>query len=712
LIVTPNEPNPIETQQPDPIRLPLQAIVAPQLRSTYSISRRQESLLLLLTVSITSCLAAWRRFDNTDGWHHLFVGRWIALNRTIPKLDSWTFTSFGLPWIPHEWLYQLSMFLTFKAGGFPGLAALKISLAAMALFFLAMTARAMGSRMAIVLPLIVLTGAGASYRFLDRPHMATFALTALTLYILESWCLRRVNRSPAEIEDSFAGQGFLVVRPQIGGRLWLLTPIYWVWANCHAGVVYGWMLLGIYGTLVLFRSRHLLSTYLAAVAAALTATLAGPNGINTLLYPYITLSKLKTAGLAITEFRTSHFDDPLLWLTGCIVLVFIVLASLKKVPVYQLLLILFVGFLALRWPREQAYLFLVAMPFVATHTTRLFTRIHSYQKLPQAALITCTCLWIACISWTANRLPKIDWNLGNVYDSQPKRALEFAEQNQLPKNVLTVFRFSGITEWLMPQHKVFYDSRFDLFPVSVLKSSKIIMTAQPGYAEALRQYNCEWLFLDYTDTPQYHGNRKLDLNLTLAAKLFKHPDWTLIYWDDLSLIYLRADLAKSQYPTLRSWKYVNPVLRGADLPAKGETLSQAISELQAHESANPGCLRNKRLLGLAFLRDRQTSQAAERFRQTLQSERHESQDYYNLAYALDELGVQAEALMIVNQGLLLEDNSTELLDLKGILLAKTNRLHEAIETLEKASRIGPADSFREQNLVQMRRQLKASPGQR
>src|SRR6185312_5040623 len=51
----------------------------------------------------------------------------------------------------------------------------------------------------------------------DRPQYVTYVFLALTILILES---RK--------------------------RLWLLPAVFLIWANCHAGFIMGWVVMGAY----------------------------------------------------------------------------------------------------------------------------------------------------------------------------------------------------------------------------------------------------------------------------------------------------------------------------------------------------------------------------------------------------------------------------------------------------------------------------------
>ena len=56
-----------------------------------------------------------------DIWLHLATGRYIFETFSIPKIDILSCTIANQPWINHEWLFQMIIFLFHQWGGFEGL---------------------------------------------------------------------------------------------------------------------------------------------------------------------------------------------------------------------------------------------------------------------------------------------------------------------------------------------------------------------------------------------------------------------------------------------------------------------------------------------------------------------------------------------------------------------------------------------------------------
>src|SRR5437899_2372277 len=71
----------------------------------------------LLFVAVFS-LAAVPPLD-PDLWWHLANGRLILTTGSIPHVDVYSFSAAGQPWVMHEWLADLGMYLLYQRGGLP-----------------------------------------------------------------------------------------------------------------------------------------------------------------------------------------------------------------------------------------------------------------------------------------------------------------------------------------------------------------------------------------------------------------------------------------------------------------------------------------------------------------------------------------------------------------------------------------------------------------
>ncbi|MFT7539027.1 MAG: hypothetical protein ACI9F2_001181, partial [Lysobacterales bacterium] len=56
-----------------------------------------------------------------DLWLHLAMGKYIFQTGIIPSTDILSFTKVGVPWVNHEWLHQVVVYLSYATAGAQGL---------------------------------------------------------------------------------------------------------------------------------------------------------------------------------------------------------------------------------------------------------------------------------------------------------------------------------------------------------------------------------------------------------------------------------------------------------------------------------------------------------------------------------------------------------------------------------------------------------------
>lgn len=137
--------------------------------------------------------------------------------------DPYTFTFGGSWWVPHQWLGEVGMALTHRAGGFDAQLLAAVTLLAAVFALLAARLLRTGLHPAAVGAVLVLALAAAGSHFHVRPHLATIAGMALTAVLLAD-----------------ADSGVIPLR-----RLFWLAPLFVLWANVHGGF------LGGFGTVVI-----------------------------------------------------------------------------------------------------------------------------------------------------------------------------------------------------------------------------------------------------------------------------------------------------------------------------------------------------------------------------------------------------------------------------------------------------------------------------
>ncbi len=162
---------------------------------------------------------------NPDLFWHLSAGKYAALNLRPPAADFLSWSLAGTEWVDFEWLPQVVYYLLYRAGGFWALYFFKAGM--LALTLLAFRSLVLLYGRPWVLPLVLPFFAAAIVTNSDlRPENFSLLFFTLTLYRLERARLK--------------GEG-------VGPRQFAAAAAFFaLWANLHAGYLYGLALVGLY----------------------------------------------------------------------------------------------------------------------------------------------------------------------------------------------------------------------------------------------------------------------------------------------------------------------------------------------------------------------------------------------------------------------------------------------------------------------------------
>jgi hypothetical protein len=216
--------------------------------------------------------------DGDTGWH-IRTGDWILRHAQVPRQDLFSFTRPGDPWFAWEWLSEVFMAWLHR-WSMAAVVLAAILVLSLTFWLLYRLARARSGDSLMAIGLTALAVAGSSIHWLARPHLATLLLAVVFLTILE--------------------------HPS-GRRLWLLVPLTALWANLHAGFIFGIVLVAVYA----FEDRaHALSRIVVTIAC-LGASLCNPYGwkLHAHIARYLAADSWQFDH--IHEFLSPNFHAPL-----------------------------------------------------------------------------------------------------------------------------------------------------------------------------------------------------------------------------------------------------------------------------------------------------------------------------------------------------------------------------------------------------------------
>jgi len=392
--------------------------------------------LLMLAVAATAAVMP----AQSDSYWHLRAGYDLARTGHVPLADSYSFTARGLPWPNHEWLWQALSWACHRAGGMPLLTAAGAALAtgACALAYGLMRAR---PSVNFVLALVGIPLASVVWAL--RPQVASLLLLMLLLRLLSQ------------------------------RRLWLIPPLFLLWANLHGAVALGGVVLAAATIVAWFHDRRLAArlALLTLVCGALTA--ATPMGVH--LWSFIGESMARSRQNQIMEWMPSYPKGPIeisFWVAA-LLLIGATAARWRRLSPFEDRLVVVVALLlvvlAARAVRNIAPFCLVWMPAMS----RLIgpqARLpgarpggpdeeHPRLNLALVALMALGATTAVVVSWRAP-LPRLGW--------RPIAPGAVAAIRDCGGPLYNRYNEGGYLIWFVPEVPVFIDSRQDPYPASLL----------------------------------------------------------------------------------------------------------------------------------------------------------------------------------------------------------------------------------------------------
>jgi hypothetical protein len=489
--------------------------------------------------------------DGDTGWH-IRTGDYIREHRAVPHKDIFTFTKPDEPWFAWEWGSDLIFSTLHQIWGVKAVALLAGVLVCATATILFRHMLSTGGNIFFSLAGALLANGAASVHFLARPHIFTFLLLALSL-----WILARDRQTP-------------------DGRIWLLAPITVLWVNLHGGflallVCLGLTAMGYWLQWLFSRStqdlfylrRHGIVT---AVCAA--ATLANPYGYglhvhiveylrsgfvmdavqefqspsfrgeNMLQYEFLLLSGIALSGFLVGKKR---FVEPLLilfWAQAS-------LSSMRHVPIFA---IVAAPILAVQlseawnqWTRNQSRKSIAAIiRDLGNEFSRKSLRLTIWG--PLAILATGMSMSAAKGDIWPSDFPKERFPsaLVNRYSADLAPA-----SGQMPRIFTSDQWGDYLTYRFYPRIRIFVDGRSDLFGAGLGKEYLRMAQASYEWETLLDRYR-----IDIAMVP---------ISWPLGELLKRSPRWRMVADDGLGILFERRTpvLMKSEV----SAESINSTLR-------------------------------------------------------------------------------------------------------------------------------------------------------
>ena len=447
---------------------------------------------------------------DTDFWWHLRTGQYVVETRALPAPDPFAWTTAGAKDayigeartrqfnLTHEWLAQAMLYGTWRSSGFAGVVAMRaLSMTAVCglIAWLAWRRRKSflgGVAAALAASSVLVTLA------LDRPYQVTFLFLAITLVVLE-------DRRP----------------------LWLLPPLFLIWANCHGGYFLGWVVLGAHCAESLLRRQRSGRLWIVSAACVLVSA-ANPNGFGI----FRTLLDYRQSFL---QSKLLEWTPPPLWPLSWFSAMLIACAAVmawqwRKVRPADWLIFVAFGAASLSAQRNVFLTALIAPVVIATY-------------LPWKLRLPAAATWVAPLLIAAGLVAGVD--RGAFFHFRvaewrfPAGAADFLLRHRVTGRMFNTYEYGGYLMWrLWPQQRVFIDGR------------ALSETVFQDYARILYNHDESDGLPSGETLLDGHGIEVIVMNtfepsggtIYLLAPSLADPNqarWKLVYQDAQSLIFMR-----------------------------------------------------------------------------------------------------------------------------------------------------------------------------
>ena len=470
--------------------------------------------ILVLTALL---IAAWASTDvsDPDTWWHLKTGQYIVQHHTLPVPDPFSFTTYmGKPAyaregvtrnfnLTHEWLAQILLYLTYAAGGYAGLVMLRSLLLAAFCGIIGWIVYHRTRRFYLSVAAAVAASTVACLFRGDRPYLITYVLLAATIAVLEH---RR--------------------------WLWVLPPMFALWANFHGGFFVGWLALFAYSAEALFLRWHGKPVpderrVWLVTAASILASGLNPNLLRVIPVMIDYRYSIMQATLWEWQYPNPWPPSPfsMLLAGGLVVLIW------KRRDVRPVDFLLFLGFgtLAMMAVRNIILAALVGPLIMASYLP--------WKKiLPVAAEFAAAALLLVGIAMPiaqgrAFQFHAAEWRFCGG-------AADFLLAHHIAGPMFNTYELGGYLIWrLWPQERVFIDGRA-LNESVYMDYQRIAFNADATNGQSgedlLKQYGIEVIVMDgfeYTSGAPYL--------LPAALSDPKQTEWKLVYQDEQAVIYMK-----------------------------------------------------------------------------------------------------------------------------------------------------------------------------
>ena len=486
-------------------------------------------LFFFITLLSIVLMAARVPLD-TDMWWHIKAGEVSIENGSVLIQDTFSYTREWAEWVNHSWLAQVILALLYQHMGYYGLTLFVVflSLLTFGLLYFAIKGHA------FIKSLLVIIGATlVSTVWSPRPQLFTLLFLSFLFFSTQRYFDKKIK------------------------NLWFIPLVFLIWGNLHGGYFTGllylfMMLAGMAYDLFLsneepeFEKMQFLHLSLVTIIS-IPALLINPNGLDTLLIPFSTVS-VDVLRNFIDEWASPDFHQPLQMGFAILLIsfIFFVGANKTKISAKKMFPILGFGLLALYAKRNIAPFVIVMLPLFAdvliqwvkglrySNLVGDFTTqsIYSWKMKDDNPLLMriINLFFVAVLGFVAaGKFVYVSYPAvvdAYINQSIPVKAYGIYDSLDNPGNLLNEYGWGGYQIAHYEKMPVFVDGRTDLFGDEIIGEWISLMRADNGYETLMEKYDIQAVLLQH--------ERPL-------VSVLLESDWKVAYQDDIAILLIQSE---------------------------------------------------------------------------------------------------------------------------------------------------------------------------
>jgi len=463
---------------------------------------------------------ASRPLSDGDFWFHLKTGEYILKTGLIPRVELFSFTSYGKAWIAHGWLSGTIFYSIYSRIGFNSLIFIFALLAALAFWI---TYKRSGSH-PFIRGFAALLGVWAVIPNLGvRPRVFSLLLASLFLALLTNYAQKGKGRA-----------------------IWWLVPLMTLWVNLHGGFLIGLALIGI--TLLGIpldawaQWRKLdsiwprMRTLTLVLLGCLMAAGLNPYGVRMFAVPLDVLSS-PIYQEVVVDWLSPNFHQREMFAFSLLALLTISALALspKRPRPSQLLLFLATLYSSLRTQRNIIIFSLVAVPLFADYFQAWWDSTSFGPRFRESGASGVMTRPFSIVIFALLLLPLLPFAIKlnrTIYipprqeaTHVPMKAVEHLRERQVTGNTFTAPNiWGGYLIWALPSNPVYIDGR-DVYPQQFVREFVEITRGLKDWREPFTRYGVK--------------NAIVRKSSFMARELAESTDWQKVYEDELAVVFTR-----------------------------------------------------------------------------------------------------------------------------------------------------------------------------